>query len=198
MAETLNIAPLPSDIVIEMDRAIDAADHLTITDDESYYAASQMLQCINDQRRAVEKHYASIKKPLNAARKHIIELEKADVGRLTQPASALSAAIVTYEDTQRDADAAEAKTLLAASLQGVTVAPQVPRLATADRQYRRQTRSVEVVNLEELVHAVARGEVPLEAVAANTTILNRMAREQGDLFRVAGCQVNINTTVVTR
>jgi len=55
-----------------------------------------------------------------------------------------------------------------------------------------------VVNLEELVHAVARGEVPLEAVAANTTILNRMAREQGDLFRVAGCQVNINTTVVTR
>ena len=198
MAETLEIAPLPSDIVIEIDRSIDAAHQMTITDGATYYAASQMLQGINDQRRMVEKHYASIKKPLNAARKHIIALEKADVGRLTQPAAVLSAAIVAYEDAQQAKDAAEAKVLLAASLKGMTVAPQVPRLTPADHQYRRQTRSVTVENFPELVAAVAKGDVPLDALAPNTTILNRMAREQGDLFAVPGCTLNVNTTVVTR
>ena len=196
---TLQIEPLPTDIEVNIQQTLDAAPTVaTIANGADYLTASELLQQINRQRREVEKHYASIKQPINAARKHILALEKTDLARLTTPATALSAAIVAYEDAQAETDRAEAQSLLAASREGIAVAAPSARVVTPEHQYRRQSRTVTVNHLGALIAAVAAGDVPLSVLSPNQTILNRMAREQGDLFAVPGCAVNINTTVVTR
>jgi hypothetical protein len=81
---------------------------------------------------------------------------------------------------------------------GVPASPLVPTVATPHGYHRRETVSAEVVDLAALVAAVSAGAVPLDTLRPHQPALNKIAREQGELFAVPGCTRVVTSRVVSR
>jgi hypothetical protein len=65
-------------------------------------------------------------------------------------------------------------------------------------QHRSQRRRTRVTDLSALIAAVAAGTVGTEVLTPNLQVLNKLARQHGDLFEVPGVEVEVVTTVVSR
>ena len=150
------------------------------TDDDYREAVNWLLGC-KQLKSKIISHYKAVRRPLNEARRVNIQQEKEAVGRLTHPLAALSVAIMEWEDEHEILDTEH----------GIE-----PVKATTHRT--RETKSVRVENMKELVEAVARGDCSLKVLEPNIPELNRMLRAHGELFSVAGCAVDVNRTIVTK
>ena len=154
---------------------------LNIQTDADFREAVNWLLGCKQLKSKIESHYKAVRRPLNEARRVNIQQEKEAVGRLTHPLAALSVAIMEWEDEHEILDTEH----------GIE-----PVKATTHRT--RETKSVRVENMKELVEAVARGDCSLKVLEPNIPELNRMLRAHGELFSVAGCAVDVNRTIVTK
>ena len=146
-----------------------------ISTPKTYQEACLILRNLQTLRKTIISHYTPIKDAINATRKTILDLEKADLGKIQPAEASVMAAIIAYEDAAPEA-------LVAAPI----------------GQYRFCTVRVVVDDMQEFVDGVARGDVSLNAVRPHNPTLNKLARQRGDLFAVAGCHVEKNLAVVTR
>jgi len=154
---------------------------VTIETDADYReAVNYMLGC-KQLKSEIERHFKAVRRPLNEARRVNIQQEKEAVGRLTVPLAALSVGIMEWEEQNEILDTEH----------GIE-----PVQSTTHRT--RETKSVRVENMKELVEAVARGDCSLKVLEPNIPELNRMLRAHGQLFSVAGCAVDVNRTIVTK
>jgi hypothetical protein len=92
----------------------------------------------------------------------------------------------------------EADALLEAPLEiePVMVNSYVPTIHGISKP--RDNYQAEITNLLELVKAVAKGKVPLQAIEANMTFLNQMARAQKQTLNYAGVRVVNRPKTATR
>ena len=127
-------------------------------------------------RKRITSHYAQIKGPLNATRKTVLAMERADLDRIAPAEAAIQTLITTYED----------------QLEAGLV------LATPTGQYRLETPRPVVEDLGALIAAVHRGDVAREVLVPHLPTLTAMVRQQGGLFAVPGVRVETELTIVTR
>jgi hypothetical protein len=152
-----------------------------ITSQPSYLKACQVLRDLQGIRKAITQHYQPIKDAINATRKTILSLEKADLAKIQQPEQAVAEAIIHFEDAPAPSEG------------GV-----VQLIDPPEGQYRLTTPKVVVDDRRAFIEAVCRGEVSLEAITPHLPTLNRLAKQHGQLFAVPGCHVERTITVVCR
>ena len=146
-----------------------------ISTPKTYQEACLILRNLQTLRKTIISHYTPIKDAINSTRKTILDLEKADLGKIQPAEASVMAAIIAYEDGAPEA-------LVAAPI----------------GHYRFCSVRVVVDDMQKFVDGVARGDVSLNAVRPHNPTLNKLARQRGDLFAVAGCHVEKNLAVVTR
>lgn len=172
--------------------------HTAITDQESYETALASLSEVQMMRRQITTYFQELKAPVLQAQRRLNQASKDQLQRLEPIEQHLHAVITDYENSNIKLDAADADVLVNASLAtGVPAAPLVPRVVTPAGHHRRTTVSVEVTDLLSLVKAIAAGQVPLAAVKPHAPFLNAMARSDGELFTLPGCERRTKTTIVT-
>lgn len=172
--------------------------HIDITDQASYEQALTQLALVQQMRRRITKYFADLKAPVMQAQKRLTAASTAQLQRLEPVEQTLTTVITDYETSNIKLDELDADALVNASLAtGVPAAPLIPRVVTPAGHHRRTTVSVEVTDLLELVQAVAAERVPLNTLKPHTPALNALARSDGALFDVPGCQRNTKTTIVT-
>lgn len=147
-----------------------------ISTPKTYQEACLILRNLQTLRKTIISHYTPIKDAINSTRKTILDLEKADLGKIQPAEASVMAAIIAYEDG----------------------APEALDVAAPIGQYRFCTVRVVVDDMQKFVDGVARGDVSLNAVRPHNPTLNKLARQRGDLFAVAGCHVEKDLAVVTR
>jgi hypothetical protein len=190
---------LPSDIETHLTTLAVSATPLTIEDQESYEQALTQLALCQQMRRRITKYFADLRQPVTLAGKRLTAAKDAQIARLTPVEGNLNKAILEYEDRHVKIDAQDAEALSALSLaSGVPASPLVPTVVTPNGYHRRETVSAEVVDLAALISAVSDGTAPIEALRPHQPALNRLAREQGELFAVPGCKRVVKSTVVSR
>ena len=195
------MAHLPSDLETAVTQLSVRATPLPLVDQAQYDEACVKLELVQKLRRKIVKHFTYLREPISIANKRNSAARDHELARLVPIESGLNTCIVEYQNAQAAERDADAEALSALSLAtGVPVAP----LAAMDRpptnQHRRETVSVTVTDLAALVSAVADfdGRAPLECLRVHLPTLNRLAREQGDLFHVPGCQRVVSTKVISR
>lgn len=172
---------------------------LTIANQKDYEHALTQLALCQHMRRRIKKHYDDLRAPVSVAGKRIAAAKNTQLSRLIPVEANLNHAILEYEDQHVKVDAADAEVLSALSLaSGIPASPLVPTVTTPAGYHRRETVTVDVTDLHALVAAVATGDAPLACLRAHLPPLNEMAREQGDLFKIAGCDRVVKTTVISR
>ena len=172
---------LPTKYLQELARYDELTVNVNIETDADYRDAVNWLLGCKKLKSKIESHYKAVRRPLNEARRVNIEQEKEAVGRLTVPLAALTVGSMEWEgqneilDTEHGIEPVKART-----------------------HRTRETKSVRVENMKELVDAVARGDCSLKVLGPNIPELNRMLRAHGELFSVAGCAVDVHRTIVTK
>lgn len=179
-----------------------------------YEHAGEILRGIKALKRRIEDHYARIMKPLNAARKVILDMQTADLTPVKRASDALAAQLLLWEVSERErvkASLAEARAAaeaeretavatlreLGATHEADRVAkspvillpvssPDIPKVEGLSKTVR---YSAEVTDFAALVTAVATGTVPLDALKPNLTFLNERARALKHELRYPGVAV---------
>mgnify|MGYP003136644507 CR=1 len=164
---------LPKKISTQID-ALSASIPAAITDQPTYLQACEALALVQTTRKRITSHYAQIKGPLNATRKTVLAMERADLDRIAPAEAAIQTLITTYED-QAGAE-----------------------LGITQGQYRIETPRPVVEDLGALITAVHQGDVPREVLVPHLPTLTAMAKQQGGLFAVPGVRVETDLTIVTR
>jgi len=176
------MSTLPTKYLQEIARYDELTVNVNIETDADYRDAVNWLLGCKQLKSKIESHYKAVRRPLNEARRVNIQQEKEAVGRLTVPLAALTVGIMEWEEQNEILDTEH-------GIEPVTK-------ATTHRT--RETKSVRVENMKELVEAVARGDCSLKVLEPNIPELNRMLRAHGELFSVAGCAVDVHRTIVTK
>ena len=172
---------LPKHLVTQIDALSETVPTLTISDPVTYRKACESLALVQQMRKTIAAHYQQIKNPLNATRKTVLTMEKADLAKIAPAETRLQTLITTYEDGPAEVEA------------GVITAVETP-----DWMYRLVTPRPVVEDLDALIAAVHRGDIPRDVLTPHLPTLTAMAKQQGDLFAVPGVRVEHDTTVVTR
>lgn len=147
-----------------------------------------MVAYTSEQERIAAEARAKAEAEARAERERLaaIEREQAEAARRAQEEAQAAAAAGDTEAAaaaMAAAEAAEAQAAVAAmTAQVVTVAPIVDAPAKVSGISGRVTYSAEVVNLMELVKAVAEGKAPIDCLQADTKFLGAQARA----FKKAG------------
>ena len=170
---------LPKRVENKLVKTTTLAQGQQITNDRTYRKVCHLLSDLQTLRKAITAHYKPIKDAINGTRRTVLDLEKADLTRVQPAESLVMAAIVAWEDTPHEGEALQLR-------------------EPPEGQYRLVTPRVVVEDLRALVEAISRGEVGLEAVVPHQPTLTRLAKQYGGLFRVPGCRVETNITVVCR
>lgn len=150
-----------------------------------------------------------IKKPLEEAKKQILgpamaryqerasQEAKAEQERLqSEMRKAQEEALLREAEAAHDAgDLAKAKAILETPIVDVAIA--IPKIGVEGVSFR-ETYSAEVTDLAELVKAVSRGEVSIQALKANETWLNGQARALKTEFKSPGVKLVRRAGISTR
>lgn len=149
-----------------------------IESDRTYKNACNLLRDLQTLRKSIAAHYKPIKEAINATRRTVLDLEKADLARVKPSESLVMSEIVAWEDAPNEGESLQAE--------------------PPEGQYRLETPRVIVEDLSALVEAIYKGDVSHEAVVPHQPTLTRLAKQYGALFHVAGCRIEIDVTVVCR
>lgn len=190
---------------------VSTADGLTITTAEEMAASGDLLKTIKGRQKALSDLRLSITRPMDAAKKRVMELFQPAVDRLATAERTVKGAVLTYTQEQErlrreiqaklDAEAEQERLRLleaaeehrglaqsgqAEALEHEAAAVQAPTVAPAETArgaiHVRVTWHAEVTNLAALAAAYAEGEQAVELILPNMAVLNGLARTQkGDL-----------------
>lgn len=182
--------------------------------------AARCKQAIYARRRWIEDWFRPMKQAAKKAHESVCDHERMVVTQLKAHEDRLGSLMADYDtaqerqralaqkQAQEDAQVAEAAhyelmgdTVLAdAALGGEgTIQVTIPKLTPkVDGTSFRETYSAEVTNLLALVVAVAKGQVPLDAIQANQSFLSMQARSLKTSLTYPGVRVVVSKTAVSR
>jgi hypothetical protein len=213
---TQNAAIAMAEMAVKQDDEISVAilstaDSLEIKTSEEMYATGEMLRTIKGRQKALADVRLSITRPMDAAKKRVMELFQPAVDRLATAERTVKAAVLTYtqgQERQRreaqdklDAEAERTRMQLieqaethdetgrhsrAETLRERADAVQAPTVAPAETPrgavHVRVTWKAEVTDLAALAKAYADGARSVELILPNMPVLNDLARTlKGDL-----------------
>jgi hypothetical protein len=188
-----------------------SADELTITTSEEMTASGALLKTVMARQKALTELRLSITRPMDKAKKRVLELFAPALDRLTNAEHTIKGAVLTYtreqerlrREAQAELDAAAERERLrllesaeehrglaqggeAAELEREAETVQAPTVAPAEapsgQMHVRVTWHAEVTDLAALAKAYAEGEMSIELMLPNMKLLNEMARTfKGDL-----------------
>jgi hypothetical protein len=213
---TQNAAIAMAEMAVKQDDEISVAilstaDSLEIKNAEEMAASGVMLQTIKGRQKALADARLSITRPMDAAKKRVMELFQPAVDRLAKAETTIKGAVLTYtreqerlrREAQAELDAAAERTRTqlieqaethdetgrhsrAETLRERADTVQAPTVAPAEvprgAVHVRVTWKAEVTDLQALARAYAEGQRSVELILPNMPVLNELARTlKGDL-----------------
>jgi hypothetical protein len=133
-----------------------------VTDDEEYSEAAEQLRSIKGMQSDLLQLRLSLTRPLDESKKRIMTLFREPTERLEEAERLLKAAIGTYYSLSTD--------------EGPDGGLEAPETPYARGISHRETWSAVVYDFEALIAAVASGFISQQALLANRTWLNNVAR----------------------
>jgi len=200
---------------------------IIIGNDEEYQNAGLVLNDVKRRAKELETLRKSFTDPLNTAKNNIIAFFKAPIDKLGAVEKSVSKAMSTYYDAKQKRIAEErAKAEAAAAKEREKLEARAAKAEASGKDDRaeelrtkamtvqtaapvtaapistgvtpRENWTSEVTSLKELVEAVASGKAPLEAIEANTTYLNKMAREKKGAASMPGVRFYSQNSFASR
>jgi hypothetical protein len=195
---------------------IDAANSLMIVTVDDYRTAQGLMKTVKDRIKELTETRMEQTRPLDEAKKKIIEFFSTPLEKLERAKSYLNRVMVDFTEEQDRKRREEERRLqeearkraeeeaLAAALEAeaagdseeaeqiiqepVYVPPVkvVSEIPKSKDSHIRETWSAEVVDLKLLVKAIAEGKAPLQAVAPDMTFLNGQARSYRGALNIPG------------
>lgn len=206
---------------------VSTAEGLTITTAEEMGASGDLLKTIKGRQKALSDLRLSITRPMDAAKKQVLELFQPTVDRLATAERTIKGAVLTYTQEQArlqreaqdklDADAAKEREHLlkqaeahretgrdgrAETLEQRAETVQAPTVAPAETPrgavHIRTTWHAEVTDLAALAEACAEGRAPLELIQPDMATLNAQARTFKDKLAIPGVKAVAEEGVTAR
>lgn len=198
---------------------LEAAKAVRVIDSQEKAAvATELGRLLHVAGQETEKFFKSIKVQIDNIKKPILEAEKADLGALNGEKQRLAEQQTAWDlKVRQETEAAERKAreetakraqeellLRAVELEEageaeqaeilleepIVVTPVIHRSAPKlAGKVSGTTYSAKVTDLRALVRAVADGRAPMEALGANESFLNQMARSYKEGFSMPGCEL---------
>jgi len=225
--ETISKPTIPAsalELVSEADSILAEAKNFTVENDRQYEMAGIDLKRIKDKQRELDQTRKSITRPLDAAKRQVMDFFRRPEAYLKDAERILKRAMLTYQDEkQRKAREEEArlrelqrqeqerlareaeelekagdKAAASAVIEQAATMPDPIVQSSAPKVdgIKRQTRwSAELVDKMALIKAVAEGQVPDIALDANMTFLNQQARSLKGAFNIPGVRATEKTTL---
>lgn len=219
--ETLQLIAVASTMLAER-RGITIASH------DEYATAADQLGKIKGASKSIDEQRKLLTKPLDDKKKQVMDSVRPFVDALTSAETLFKNGMIAFDQEQtrkrelEDAEAERQRKLAAEKLElkaekaetaGKTEQADVLRMQAASTVVAapvsfeapkakgvstKKTYSVEVVSLMDLVKAVAAGTVPIQALQADQTFLNKMAVAFKDDFDYPGCKLSVGATMAVR
>ena len=191
-----------------------SAEELRIATDDELQASSALLTSIKGRQKALSEIRLSITRPMDEAKKRVMEVFQPAVERLGQAEATLKRAVLTYtqerarklRDEQAQLEVAaererehlrkeaelqrkaghEVRAEASEQLAETLAAPAAEAPVSTAGVHVRTTWRAEVVDMAALAKACADGLVSLELIEANMLALNARAREQKERLAIPG------------
>ena len=191
-----------------------SAEELRIATDDELQASSALLTSIKGRQKALSEIRLSITKPMDAAKKAVMEVFQPAVERLGQAEATLKRAVLAYtqerarklrdeqalvevaaererEHLRKEAELQrkaghEVRAEASEQLAENLAAPAAEAPVSTAGVHVRTTWRAEVVDMAALAKACADGSVSLELIEANMPALNARAREQKERLALPG------------
>ncbi len=192
-----------------------SAEALTITTAEELSASSNLLSTIKGRQKNLTELRLSITKPMDAAKKRVMEVFQPAVDRLASAERTLKGAVLTFtQEQERQRREAQAKLDEAARLESERLREEADRQRDAGHEdlaavseeraevvqaptaeapppptgavHVRTTWHAEVVDLAALAKACAEGQQPIALILPDMAKLNAMARTLKDGLSIPG------------
>lgn len=202
------------------------ADTFQVTTPLEHAGAGEELINIKTAKRNLENQRKKFTRPLDTAKKAVMDWFREPLRRLDQAERSLKRAMLTYQQeearkrrheqeklekaaerkrhrlAQRAAEAAESgdehKAAALDTQASTVVAPVVPAQPKVSGVSTRENWKAEVTDLMALVKAVAAGDASLTLIQANTTEINKRARALKSEFSVPGIRVYAEQSLAAR
>ncbi len=203
---------------------VESAKGITITDATSKELAVGHGRLLQASIKSLNELFTVTKQSIDAVKKPILEAERTDIGAITAAKDALGSKVLAWDREQARIQAEAMRVAQEAARQAaieqqladalaaanagekeeaeqilnepVMAAPAIVQAAPAKvtGQVTKTTFSAVVTNLRELVMAVSRGEVPIQAIRADETFLNQQARSFRKGLSYPGVEVKESTS----
>jgi hypothetical protein len=203
---------------------VESAKMLTIVDAESKERAVGHGRLLQASAKAVQEMYTGVKQSIDSIKKPVLEAEKQDIGAITVAKDTLAQKVLVWnreqerihaeavrkaqEEARKAAEEQKLADAIAAEQAGekeeaeqilnepTMAMPVIVQKVAAKVQgeVTKTTYTAEVTNLMELVKAVARGVVPIQALCADVPFLNSQARSFSTGLNYPGVKVNQSTS----
>lgn len=209
------------DAVVNMALAIpdQAKTIVAIKTTSDYESAARMLLAIKEIRKKIESVFKPIKQKMDAAKKEVMDQEKAADAPLKEAEAWIKPLMVSYDTEQEAIRVAEQRRLqeearkrdedermaaaLAAEMDGDIMGAEeilnedafVPpvivskAIPTVQGISYREVWKYQVTDIMELVRAVAKGTVPISAIQANDVFLGQQVRSMKSIMNYPGVKV---------
>lgn len=206
MTNEITITPEAERQVEQAEALMRQAEHYAVTDAATYNMAGDELKRIKNQAKELDALRVSMTRPLDEAKKKIMDFFRRPAQLLADAESAIKRSMLTYqreeerkrreaearaqeaarkeqERLRREAAKLEAKGKAEQAAAKIAIAESLPAAVVVAapaphvQGISTSTRwSAEVTDLVALARAVGAGEVPAMAIQANTTFLGQQAR----------------------
>lgn len=214
--------------LIQQAEEIAATDGITIETAEDYRRAAGELQKVKGLSKSLDAARKQTLEPINTAKDEVMGFYKPMLERLTTTENLIKTGMTKFDDEQEKArrlaeakaaeearkeqekleakaeklaekgktEQAQALQMQAASVVAAPVAAAAPvKVAGISK---RISYSAEVNDIMALVQAVAAGQVPINAIQADTKFLNQMAKALKDNFSYPGCSLKKDTIMSSK
>lgn len=227
MDATPNITPEARELADDAALTLETAQLYQIRDVVTFEAAADELREIKTKAKQLDELRLSITRPIDQAKKAIMDFFREPKRQLDEAESAIKAAMVAFDEAQekerlekekraqeaaraeqariaKEAEAAKADgdKAKAAALQAqaqTIPAPVVPsRAVKAEGIQTREIWKCEVVDLLALLKGIIDGEIPRDAIGINQRLLDSQARALKEEFAWPGCKAVTSKTVAAR
>ncbi len=195
---------------------IDAAGKVNIVTVHDYQFAQGLMKEVKDRIKALEDVRMSQTRPLDESKRLIMDFFRGPLQKLNDAKEHLNVIMVKWTEEQearrreeerllnevkrkREEEDALARAIEAEEAGEKEEAEQILKepstsapiklnseIPKSKESHIRETWSAELVNLEELVHGIANGIAPLQAVQADMTFLNAQARSYKQTLKISG------------
>lgn len=219
--ETLSLLSVASKMLTER-RGVTIANH------DEYATAADQLGKIKGAAKSIDEQRKSLTKPLDDRKKEVMDSVRPFVDALSSAETILKNGMIAFDQEQQrkreleEAEAERQRKLAAEKLElkaekadasgkteqadvlrmqaasTVVAAPAAFEAPKAKGVSTKKTYTVAVTSLMDLVKAVAAGTVPIQALQADQTFLNKTAALFKADFDYPGCKLSVGASMAVR